>query len=172
MLYWANMQSMDKQNKISILLKQPRKLFHTKDLELLWNISNKSTLYSIMNRYLKRGYLVQVYRGFYSTVELSTINDIELGTSAIHDYCYLTTESVLVKSGVIFQIIPHITFCSSKNKRITINNQSFVSRQLKDQFLFQSVGIIEQQNYREATCERAVADMLYFNPRYYFDSMA
>lgn len=163
------MQSMDKQNKINILLKQSKKLFHTKDLELLWNINNKSTLYSTINRYLKKGYLIQVHRGFYSTVELGSINAIELGASAIHEYCYLSTESVLANSGVIFQSVPHLTFCSSKNKKITINQQSFISRQLKDLFLFQSAGIIEQQNYRQACLERAVADMLYFNPKYYFD---
>ena len=164
------MQSINKQNKINILLKQPKKLFHTNDLELLWGIDNKSTLYSTINRYLKKGYLIQIHRGFYSTVELSNINPIELGTSAIHGYCYLTTETVLANSGIIFQIIPHLTFCSSKNKRMIINDQSFVSRQLKPAFLLQSIGIIEHENYRQASPERAVADMLYFNPKYYFDA--
>ena len=161
---------MNKQNKINILLKQSKKLFHTKDLELLWGINNKSTLYSTINRYLKKGYLIQVHRGFYSTVELGSINIVELGTSAIHEYCYLSTETVLTNSGIIFQIIPHLTFCSSKNKRITINGQSIICRQLKSTFLFQSAGIIEHPNYREASPERAIADMLYFNPRYYFDT--
>lgn len=161
---------MNKQNKIDVLLKQPKKLFHTHDLELLWNIDNKSTLYSTINRYLKRGYLIQVHRGFYSTVDLNDINPIELGTSAIHEYCYLTTETVLTNSGIIFQIVPHLTFCSSKNRRLMINDQSFVSRQLKPAFLFQSTGIIDQGNYRQASPERAIADMLYFSPKYYFDS--
>lgn len=162
------MQSINKQ-KLDILLKQPKKLFHTKDLELLWNITNKNTLYSTINRYLKKGYLIQLHRGFYSCVEPSNINAIELGASAIHEYCYLSTESVLAKGGVIFQSVPHFTFCSSKNKKIILAGQSFISRQLKDRFLFQSAGIINQQNYSEASLERAVADMLYFNPKYYFD---
>ena len=170
MLYYSNMQSISKQNKLDVLVKQPKKLFHTHDLELLWNINNKSTLYSTINRYLKNGYLIQVHRGFYSTVRLDDINPIELGTSAFHEYCYLTTETVLANSGVIFQIVPHLTFCSSKNRRLMINNQSFVSRQLKPAFLFQSAGIVEQSNYRQASPERAIADMLYFNPHYYFDA--
>ena len=156
-------------NKLDVLLKQPKKLFHTQDLELLWNINNKNTLYSTINRYLKKGYLIQIYRGFYSTVELNTINATELGTSAIHDYCYLSTESVLAKDGIIFQSVPHFTFCSSKNKKININGTSFISRKLKPAFLFQSAGILEQQNYKEASPERAVADMLYFNSKYHFD---
>ncbi|OGC52011.1 hypothetical protein A2982_00135 [candidate division WWE3 bacterium RIFCSPLOWO2_01_FULL_39_13] len=157
-------------NRLGVLLKQPQKLFHTKDLELLWHINNKSTLYSTINRYLKKGYLIQIYRGFYSTVEPSSINPLELGTSAIHEYCYLSTESVLAKSGIIFQNIPYLTFCSSKNRKFSIIGHSFISRQLKPALLFQSAGIIEQPNYKEASLERAVADMLYFNPSYYFDA--
>lgn len=157
-------------SKIDILLKQGKKIFHTKDLELLWGITNKSTLHTAISRYVQKKVLIPIYRGFYATVPLEKIDPIELGTSAIHDYAYLSTETVLSQNGLIFQSIEAYTFCSSKSKKICINGQTYISRQLKDEYLYNAAGIIDKDNYRVATPERAVADMLYFNPKYYLDA--
>lgn len=157
-------------NKLNILLKQIKKLFHTHDLELLWNINNKSTLYSTINRYLKRGYLIQIHRGFYSTVPLEKIDPLELGASAFHSYCYLSCETVLVQAGIIFQKTYTYTYCSAKNKILQIRESVYKSRQLKDEYLYNPAGIIDLSNYKIASPERAIADMLYFNPRYHFDA--
>lgn len=156
--------------KIALLLKQNRKLFHTGDLRLLWGIDNKNTLYSTLARYVNRGILVPVYRGFYSVAPLSELDPLELGSAAIHAYAYLSTESVLAKNGLIFQSIAYHTFCSAKNKRLTIGGHDFLFRQLKDRYLYNDLGITVKNGYREATPERAAADMLYFNPNYHFDS--
>ena len=37
-------------------------------------------------------------------------------------------------------------------------------------FLLNDSGLIQKKNYKEASIERAVADMLYFNKRYHFDN--
>jgi hypothetical protein len=157
-------------SKIDILLKQDKKIFHTKDLELLWGIANKSTLHTVILRYAQKKILIPIYRGFYTTVPLEKINPIELGASAIHNYAYLSTETVLSQSGIIFQSIEAYTFCSGKSKKIRVNGNIYMSRQLKDEYLYNTEGIIDKGNYKIATPERAVADMLYFNPKYYFDA--
>lgn len=161
---------MNTDNKIAILLRQPRKLFHTHDLELLWGIHNKNTLYSTINRYLKKGILIQIYRGFYTIADLKNISIYELGTSAIHEYCYVSTETILAQNGVIFQLIPHTTFCGPTKKRITIGDHSIICRKLADTFLYNKTGIIERNGFKEATSERAIADLMHYNPHYYFDA--
>lgn len=40
---------------------------------------------------------------------------------------------------------------------------------MMDEYLFNPVGIIEENGVFIATPERAAADMLYFNPKYHFD---
>ena len=41
---------------------------------------------------------------------------------------------------------------------------------MKDEYLYNPAGIIDQPYYKIASAERAIADMLYFNPKYYFDA--
>jgi len=156
-------------DKLQILLKQNKKLFHTNDLRLLWNIKNPATLRKTISRYIQKGVLIPVYRGFYSVIALKEIKPLELGSSAIHNYCYVSTETVLVQNGIIFQNLSAYTFCSSKTKTIQIGDKIYKSRQLADIYLYNKIGIIDMENYRIATVERAMADMLYFNPHYYFD---
>ena len=111
-----------------------------------------------------------LHRGFYSVKPLTTINPLELGSAAIHQYSYLSTESVLVQEGVIFQDVAYYTFCSSKTYIIRIKEFTYKIRQLKDEYLYKTAGIIDKKTHRQATVERAVADMLYFNPQFYFDA--
>jgi len=164
------MVSINKHNKIDILLKQNKKVFHTNDLRLLWGVDNRQVLHNTIHRYKQRGILIPIHRGYYSVIPIDKIDPFELGSSAIHDYCYLSTESVLVIKGIIFQQIFYHTFCSAKNLRFQVGDNQYLSRQLADQYLHNPIGIIEKGNYRQATAERAIADMLYFKPKYYFDS--
>lgn len=157
-------------DKRDILLKQERNLFHTKDLSLLWGINNPATLRRTISRYVKKGTLIPIYRGFYSVLPLEKIDVFDLGASAFHSFCYLSTETVLVQTGIIFQMIYAHTYCSSKTKTIQIGESIYKSRSLKDKYLYNPAGIIDHPNYKIATAERAIADMLYFNPKYYFDA--
>lgn len=161
------MSSIQKQN---LLLKYAQELFHTKDLALIWNMHNKNSLYTAIKRYVKKGILIRIQKGFYSKIPLEQINPIKLGMSFLHSFCYLSTESILSQKGVISQDIPNITLVSDISKKFKIKNTFYISRQLKDKFLFNSTGIIEKNNIKQAVLERAVADMIYFSPNYYFDA--
>jgi len=161
---------MKKQTKINLLLKSPKSLFHTQDLALLWDISNRNTLHTTIKRYVQKGALIRIHRGFYSKKSLDQIDPVKLGIAFLHSYSYLSMETILSKTGVISQAIPYITLVSGYSRKFKIKNHFYISRQMKDIFLFNEAGIIEKNGIKQATLERAVADMLYFNPRYHFDA--
>jgi len=156
--------------KIDKLLKQKQSLFHTRDLALLWEISNNNTLYTTIKRYLKKGVLIPIYKGFYSTISLDKIDPLTLGFSYLHRFSYLSCETILIKEGVIFQKESYLTFVSNLSKKFTIANYSFLVRKLKEEFLFNPFGIEKKENIFVATLERAVADLLYLNPYFHFDN--
>ena len=155
--------------RISELIKLDRKIYHSNDLAILWDIANKNTLYTAIKRYVQKGILIPIYKGLYSTVPLSQLNPLEMGKAIIHRYTYLSTESVLAQTGVIAQTTYMVTFVSDLHKKVTVGSMSFLFRQLKDEYLYDPTGVINQNGVFVATTERAVADMLYFNPKYHFD---
>jgi len=152
------------------LLKQSQKLFHTKDLALLWGITNKNTLYSAIRRYKKDGTLIPIHKGFYSVMPLSQLDPVVLGAAFLHRYAYLSTESVLAREGVIAQTIPALTFVSNTTKTFKLGENHYTVRQMADRYLYNTCGIIKKDHHYEAALERAVADLLYYNPNYYFDN--
>lgn len=157
-------------NRLSSLLRSDQSLFHTQDLALLWGVENRNTLYTTIKRYVKRGILIPVVKGLYSKIPVNQIDKYVLGTALIHKYCYVSCETVLVKEGVINQDISPITFVSSVSTKITFNGTLFVYRKLKPEILFDPNGVEKREGYYIAQKERAISDMLYFNPRYYFDN--
>lgn len=157
-------------NKLDILLKQPQKIYHTDDLRILWDIINPNTLHQTISRLVKRGVLIKIYKGLYSTIPISDLDPIELGSRLINRFCYLTTETVLAQKGIINQSPNKITFVSNISKKITISNNTYLYRQLNDKYLYDSSGISPQSNgVLVASVDRAKSDMLYFQSHYYFD---
>lgn len=158
-------------DKISILIQQPQKLFHTSDLKILWGVSNQSTLYQTIYRLIKKEIFTRVYKGLYSLVPLNQLDPVEIGFRAINHFSYLSTESVLSKNGIINQSPTKITFVSGSPARFNINGNDYVVRQLKSPCLHNSLGITQNdKGVLMATTERAIADMLYFQPSYHFDA--
>jgi len=158
-------------DKIGILVQQPQKLFHTSDLKVLWGILNQNTLHKTIARLIKKKVLISIQKGFYSIVPLDQLDPVEIGFRAIKHLSYLSTESVLSKNGIINQSPSKITFISSSSANFTINNNYYLVRQLKAQCLNNTVGIVQNdKGVFMATIERAIADMLYFQPNYHFDA--
>jgi predicted transcriptional regulator of viral defense system len=155
--------------RLSELIKLDRKIYHSNDLALLWDIKNKNTLYTTIKRYVQKGVLVPIYKGLYSTVPLTQLDPLELGKSIIHRYTYLSMESVLAQAGIIAQTTYMVTFVSDLPKKVIVGSMSFLFRQLKAEYLNNPTGVTNQNGVFVATPERAVADMLYFNSKYHFD---
>ena len=157
--------------RINKLLKEKNTLFHTQDLAVLWGITNRNTLYTTIKRYVDQGVFTPIYKGFYTTVDLDQLDPVTLGIRALHEYAYLSTETVLGKAGVIFQLSHHITLVSSLSKIISIGDQSYRVRSMRDEFLYNDMGISIENGIPIASPARAIADLLYFNPNYYFDNL-
>ncbi len=155
--------------RLNELIKLDRKIYHSNDLAVIWGINNKNTLYTGIKRYVQKGILIPVYKGLYSTVPISKLNPLDLGKAIIHRYTYLTTESVLSQAGVISQSPSSYTFVSDIPKKVTVGSIAFLFRKLKIEFLNNPIGIDNLNGNFIASTERAVADMLYYNPRYHFD---
>jgi len=145
-------------------------IFHANDLGNLWGIVKKTTLYQTLSRYLKRGLLFRVHNGLYSIKKVADINPYLLGIKALHRPAYISCESVLYKNGVLNQIPQAITLISAVSKVFSVGDRRYKSRQMKDEYLFNNIGVEIINGVREATLSRAVADMLYFNPKKYFDA--
>lgn len=145
-------------------------LFHVGDLASLWQIHNAHNVHVTLKRYADRGLLIRVYRGLYALKPLEQIDPFLIGIKALHRFAYVSTETVLSDAGIIQQEMQSITLISSLSKKFSVGANHFVSRKLTDRFLYNECEIYEKRGIKKATVERAVADMLYFNSRAYFDA--
>ena len=155
--------------KIDKLLKQDRKLFHTNDLGILWNITNKNTLYTAIKRFVQKGILIPLQKGLYSTIPIDRLDMVKLGMSLINRYSYLSTETSLIQAGLITQTVYPYTFVSDVSRKFHLDKYQFLTRKMHDKYLYNDTGISKSGDLIQATPERAVADLLYFNPKYHFD---
>lgn len=136
----------------------------------MWDISNDKTLATIVYRYAKKGYLYRLRKGIYSKFPFINLDYKEAGCAIFGSGAYLSTESVLVTYGVITQSIQDHTFVGGLSQSVKIGEESFLCRKMTSRYLFNRTGVIDGTNYSQASLERAVADMLYYSPKYYFDT--
>lgn len=156
-------------NRIALLAKTGERIFHTEDLANLWSVQNKNTLRVTLKRYVDNGLIYRIYRGFYSLIPIGEIDPVLIGARALHRFCYLSTETILRHEGYILQSVDYFTFISSKSLGFIIDGHKFKSRQLDEKYLYNPEGILLKDGVKVATTERAICDILYFNPNYHFD---
>jgi predicted transcriptional regulator of viral defense system len=156
--------------RFQILAKLGEKIFHSSDLARLWGINSKNTLSVTLHRYVKQEYLYRVFKGFYSIMPVKKLDPKLLGIKAMHQFSYISTETVLSEAGIIQQLMPNITIISGKSKRFVINEQSYQCRKLNDAHLYNPVGIQEINGYKLASVTRALADLLYYNKLFHIDN--
>jgi predicted transcriptional regulator of viral defense system len=156
-------------DKIIALAQFPEKIFHTGDIANIWLIQNKNTLYTTIRRYIKKGVLHRIYKGYYSLLPPEKIAPELMGVKALHEYAYVSLESVLFDEGYISRPPAYISFISSKSARFRIGKNSYRSRKMDDRFLYNDTGITANNGIRTASAERAIADMLYYVPEFHYD---
>ncbi|OGL65744.1 hypothetical protein A3B21_01220 [Candidatus Uhrbacteria bacterium RIFCSPLOWO2_01_FULL_47_24] len=158
-------------DRIAALARLGQEVFHASDLANLWQIRDPNTLYTTLKRYTQKGLIFRIHKGMYSIRPLDEIDPLLLGVKALHRFAYVSTETMLAQYGVIQQKITAITLVSDISKRFSIGSHHYVCRKLKDRYLYNTAGTVTQNSVRRATLARAVADMLYFNLRAYFDNL-
>lgn len=144
-------------------------LFHTGDLAVLFGIEDKNTLRVTLSRLARAEILHRIHRGLYSILPPEKLPPELIGAASLHRFAYLTTESVLHEEGYILQSVNATTFASSVSRKFDVLGHRFISRRIHDRFLHNPLGVRKERGIFCATAERAIADMLYFNPKYHFD---
>ncbi|MDO8490120.1 MAG: hypothetical protein Q7S47_01745 [bacterium] len=155
-------------NLIAKLYQSPKTILTTKDLALIWQENDKNNLNAKSAYYVKRGLLTRLTRGVFA--KNKDYNPKELATS-IYTPSYISFETVLRETGVIFQHYDAIFVASKWPKTMTIDARTFTFRKLKDEVLFNPTGITSKDSYSIASAERAFLDMIYLFPNYYFDNL-
>lgn len=145
-------------------------VFHASDLANLWNIRKPQTLHTTLSRYVASGLLHRIHKGLYTLHQSTDLDPHLLGVKALHALAYVSCESVLFDHGIINQPPQEMTLVSGVSKRFTIAHHRFRSRKLRDNFLMNDAGITTHNGVRIASLPRAIADMLYFYPKKYFDA--
>ena len=153
---------------IAELYQSSKTILTNRDLALLWQESNKNKLNAKIAYYVKQKILFSLARGIFTKTK--QYDPKELATS-IYIPAYISFETVLRESGVIFQHYDTIFVASKYSKTVIIDKHTFSFRKLKDAVLYNSTGIIIKDNYSIATTERAFLDMIYLFPNYYFDNL-
>ena len=157
-------------SRFALLASLGETVFHVSDLASLWQITDKNTLYTTLARYTRKGLLHRLWQGMYALKPADKIDLLFLGIKAVHTYAYVSMETILFRSGIISQRPATITIISSVSRRFKLAGAEYSCRKLADKYLYQTVGIFAKNSVLEASVERAVADLLYYNPRAYFDA--
>lgn len=158
--------------RFATLARMGEVIFHARDAAVVWGITNENTLHTILSRYARTGLLFRLQNGLYSIKPPSELDPLLIGSKAIHEFCYISTETVLSRAGIIQQQVPSITFVSSASRQFALAGHRFRSRRLPYRYLFNETGIVRKGSVRIASTERAIADMLHYNSRYHFDASA
>ncbi len=155
-------------NLIAKLYQSPKTILTTKDIALIWEETNTVNLTSKIKYYANEGSLIRLTRGVFAKNKEYDVK--ELATS-IYTPSYVSFETVLRESGIIFQHYDTIFVAGPWSKTITINKNNCTFRRLKDSILYNPAGIDNKNSYSIATPERAFLDMIYLFPKYYFDNL-
>jgi len=151
------------------LITSKKTVFSVEDLSKIFNINNRNYLKVLLLRMLKRKELIRIRRGIYSYT--NEYNRFELANK-LKRPSYVSFERILYDNGVIFQ--------DSSNKITSISNNSYFEKinkidyqyfKIKNEILYNPIGILIEKGARVALVERAICDTIYLSKNYYFDNL-
>jgi len=150
------------------LMRSKNTVFTTKDIALIWNEPRADFVRKKLYRYGKSGKLYSMRKGMYAKDE--KYDKYELAAK-IFTPAYISFETVLAKSGVIFQFYNQIFIASYLTRELIIGGQTYSFKKIKNSILTNQAGIETNGNYFIASSERAFLDVVYLNKEYHFDSL-
>jgi hypothetical protein len=153
---------------ISAILKSKKTVFTFKDISLLWGLTDRKSAIAGINYYVSTGDLYRIRRGIYAKDK--DYDKIELA-SRICTPAYVSFETVLARTGMIFQYYSQIFVASYLTREIIIDGQTYIYRKIKDTVLTDAAGVLNQGGSAVATKERAFLDTIYINTDYHFDNL-
>lgn len=147
------------------LYQRPEMVFSAVQIGLLFPELTNSQIRQRMFRYVQAGKILNPRKGFYAKPNFTT----EELACLVYKPTYISLEYVLQRAGVIFQYDSAITMVSYRTRAMELHGAQVVYRQIKGEVLACTKGITNTGNINIATPERALLDMLYLFPNYYFD---
>lgn len=135
---------------------------------MLWGEPSSEAVRVRLNYYVKQGNLFRIRRGLYAKDK--NYNKLELATR-IFTPAYVSFETILSKEGVTFQFYSQIFVASYLTREITIDDQLYSFRKIRNLLLMNSIGVELKDESSLATKERALLDTLYLNTDYQFDNL-
>ncbi len=159
---------MTKGNYLSAILRSPKTVFSTKDIALLWHEPATTATQVRLNYFVKKGDLYHIRKGLYARDK--NYSRLELATRMLTP-SYVSFETVLVKEGLIFQYYQPIFVASYATRVLTVDQQVYSFRKIKNEVLVNPTGIEFIQETAIAMKERALLDILYIKTQYHFDNL-
>lgn len=153
---------------IDLVLRSKKTVFSNKDVALMWGERADSSVRVRLNYYVKARKLIRARRGLYAKDR--NYNRFELATR-INTPSYVSFETVLGLSGIIFQYYGNIFVASYMNREMEVDGQKITFIRMKDYVLSNTIGIENEDGYARATKERAFLDRMYVSKDYYFDNL-
>lgn len=151
------------------LVKSNKTIFSLDDLQKIWLVENRAYLRLIVSRLCKKNEIARVSRSLYA---LNKEYDLFELANKIKVPSYVSLETVLQKEGVVFQDYERTIFSISNNSLTKkINDLDFSYSKIKEEILFNPLGIKRSKQANLATVERALCDRIYLSPNYYFDNL-
>ena len=154
-------------DKILKLLHTWKTVFTKNDIEKILSFKTKNALDKFLYRAKKSDSLQHISRSIYVFWDY---NFFELGCK-LRKKSYISLETVLKTSGIIFQHYDYISLVGDDSRKIWVWWQEFIYSKIKDEILLNPLGIEHIWNYILASRERAICDKLYLSPWYYFDNL-
>jgi len=153
---------------IIAIYQDTRTVFRLIDIAIMVGETNFQSLNKKLNYYVRTGKLNNPRKGIYTKPKY---NPAEFACN-IYTPSYISLEFVLQKAGLVFQYDSSITSVSYLSRNIEVEGQAYSYRKIKGEILVNTAGILQQKNnVNIATPERAFLDMLYLNPKCYFDNL-
>ena len=143
-------------------------VFTSREIALLIGAKSMNTLKSKLAYYVKTGRLIRLRRGMFAKDKTYDRNELAV---RIYTPAYLSFETVLARTGVIFQYYESLFVASYLSREVIVAEQKIVYRKLRDDILGNQKGLVDRGYFFEATKERAFLDRLYLFPEYYFDNL-
>ncbi len=149
------------------LYKKTQTVFTLQEISLYFPELSKESLKDRLRYAVKTGKLLRLRKGIYAKVKY---NLFELANK-LYTPSYISLETVLRQTGIIFQESSTITLVSYLSREIVIDKQRIVYRKIKDEILTNRIGIIEKDHYFIAEKERAFLDSVFLYKDFHFDNL-
>ncbi len=144
-------------------------VFTTEELKSIFDTPNGSYINLLLQPLKRKKILNNLAYGVWAFKDYDVL---ELA-SKLKSFSYISLETVLQQSGIIFQEYSKtITLVSNNTLTKNIDGVSFQYHKIRDTILTNPLGIISKNNILMASPERAVADMIYLYKNIYFDNLS